>query len=784
MGRRKLSIYASCIASCLAATPGFVVRAQSESSDPPQPDVEVLAGHSFHGEAFNEGPRQKAFLMGGTGKVSFPVTTTVAQVQELFNQGVGQLHGFWYFEAERTFRQAAVLDPECAMTYWGMAMANFENRKRAKGFIAEARERMASVNARERLWIEGYEAYLDDESGDRKKRRREYLRSLETIIHAHPDDPEAKAFLAVRLWQFKNDLPIPSYQAVDALLEQIFAVEPMHPAHHFRIHLWDREKPERALQSAALLGQASPSIAHMWHMPGHIFSRLHRYADAAWQQEASARVDHAQMMRDRVMPDQIHNFAHNNEWLIRNLIHVGRVHDAVALAKNMIELPRHPKYNTLKKRGRSAAYGRARLFQVLEQYEQADELIALCDSMYLEPTSLPEQQVVRWRALGIAHFDKGDRVPLKQQITALRNLRREQRAARKALVDQQDKSDESDDKTPDEKKDAESEDEKEKEPAETIKDIDKRLAAIKQARLELQGYMSLLEDDAEEAWEFFDEVAKLSPVRRSRLHLRAGDPDRARELALEAVEAAEGEVLPLANYAEILYRSKKLDDAKEAFGKLQAISARIDLDMPAFQRLQPLVEALNLPADWRQTPSPGADIGDRPALDQLGPFRWHPSPAAPWRLPEANGKTIALEDYRGRAVVVIFYLGAGCLHCVEQLHAFAPMTEAFAEAGISIVAVSTENERDLKRGLRTFNDKGEFPFPLVSNWLLDVFKAYRAYDDFESQPLHGTFLIDGKQHVRWQDISYEPFTNPQFMLDESKRLLRKPPSAVTVLADD
>lgn len=206
--------------------------------------------------------------------------------------------------------------------------------------------------------------------------------------------------------------------------------------------------------------------------------------------------------------------------------------------------------------------------------------------------------------------------------------------------------------------------------------------------------------------------------------------------------------------------------------------------MPAFQRLQPLVDALNLPADWRQTPSPGADVGDRPALDRLGPFRWHPSPAAPWRLPAADGKTIALEDYRGRAVVVIFYLGAGCLHCVEQLHAFAPKTEAFAEAGISIVAISTENERDLKRGLRTFNDKGEFPFPLVSNWLLDVFKAYRAYDDFESQPLHGTFLIDEKQRVRWQDISYEPFTNPQFMLEESKRLLRKPTSAVTALADD
>jgi hypothetical protein len=34
----------------------------------------------------------------------------------------------------------------------------------------------------------------------------------------------------------------------------------------------------------------------MWHMSGHIWAKLDRHADAAWQQEASARVDHAYMM--------------------------------------------------------------------------------------------------------------------------------------------------------------------------------------------------------------------------------------------------------------------------------------------------------------------------------------------------------------------------------------------------------------------------------------------------------------------------------------------------------
>ena len=102
-----------------------VVANLSAENDP-------LAGHSAHGEVFNEGPRQAAVLIEGTGNVHFPVTTASAEAQRFFDQGVGQLHGYWYFEAERSFRQAAALDRDCAMAYWGMAMANFKKGKFGK----------------------------------------------------------------------------------------------------------------------------------------------------------------------------------------------------------------------------------------------------------------------------------------------------------------------------------------------------------------------------------------------------------------------------------------------------------------------------------------------------------------------------------------------------------------------------------------------------------------------------------------------------------------------------
>ena len=165
-------------------------------------------------------------------------------------------------------------------------------------------------------------------------------------------------------------------------------------------------------------------------------------------------------------------------------------------------------------------------------------------------------------------------------------------------------------------------------------------------------------------------------------------------------------------------------------------------------------------------------MGDRPTLDSLGPFRWSPTPAPGWRLARNIAEDVTLEDFRGRPLVLIFYLGAGCLHCVEQLKTFGPRLGELQEAGLEVVAISTEKKDELRQALINFKDAGEDPgFPLLSNGELDVFKAYGCYDDFEQQPLHGTFLIDGRGLVRWQDISYEPFNNVDFLLGEARRVL-------------
>ena len=796
-----------------------------------------LAGHSYHGEVFNEGPRQAAYLMGNIGNVTFPISTKNETVQKFFNQGVAQLHGFWYLEAERSFRQVAAIEPDCAMAYWGMAMANTSNKDRAKDFIAEAVKRKDKITEREKMYIDALQAWYKADAKKSTERAGKYTDALEKILYKYPEDLEAKAFLGLQMWLNRRyKLKIQSHLAVDALLQQVLAKNPLHPCHHYVIHLWDHERAENALTAARMCGQSAPGIAHMWHMPGHIYSDLQRYEDAVWQQEASARVDHAHMMRDQVLPDQISNFAHNNEWLIRNLIKLGRVGDAMSLARNMTELPRHPKYNHFDKRG-SASYGRDRLFDVLNTFEMWDELIELAETPYLEPTDKDSQQIKRLRNLGRAWFRKGDADKGREYLALLEaELKKKQneqkeagdKAAQKVIdeyvkkqlekqkAEQKKKQEESEaagkDKIADAdkpkpgkeqaasaaktdpveakqdcKKDDADADKSEATPKpdkKTEKAADRarksaekkfigKISNIKNADTEMKGHVALVEKDYDEALKLFKKAKSVPAEFKAEIQLAAGHNDDAIAIAKKNVKDKKNEVVPLACLIETLWACDKKDEAKKAFEDLRKLSGSVDPGLAVFNQVDEIAVELGHAGDWHVPYVIPEDFGERPELASLGPFRWEAPKAKSWVLPDTQGLPRSLQDYEGKPVIVIFYLGFGCLHCAEQLSAFAPKTEEFREAGFELIAISTDAQEKLTESQKNYNKEGKFPFPLVADPSLTVFRNYRAYDDFEKQPLHGTFIIDGKRRVRWHDISYEPFMDPDFVLKEGQRLLNQ-----------
>ena len=307
------------------------------------------------------------------------------------------------------------------------------------------------------------------------------------------------------------------------------------------------------------------------------------------------------------------------------------------------------------------------------------------------------------------------------------------------------------------------------------KPFDGKIRTLEKGVQEMQAHVALSEGKAKDALALFKKAGGLDVGFLARVQLAAGEGDAAEKSLRDHANRKVNEVQPLANLAALLWKREKKDEAIKVFEQLRGSSGSIDLASVVFQRLSPIAEELKLPTDWRKELPIKADFGERPELDDLGPFRWRPYRAPGWKLPGSTDRKVELKNYRGKPVVVIFYLGYGCLHCVEQLQAFAPKAKEFREAGVEVVAISSDSEEDLAKSVEKYKQDGEFPFPLVADSKLKVFKEYRCFDDFEKLALHGTFLVDEAGMVRWQDISYEPFMNVDFVLKEARRLLAQSP---------
>ena len=463
------------------------------------------------------------------------------------------------------------------MAYWGMAMANVNNKKRAADFMKHAQQLKKKASPREVMWIEAYDNYFGEKGKD-SERGKDLVLALEKIIQKYPAELEAKAFLVFQIWENESrDVPLTSRQAVDALAREVLAKEPLHPVHHARIHLWNYKEDKQALNSAALCGQSAPAIAHMWHMPGHTYSALKRYADAAWQQEASARVDHAYMMAARILPDQIFNFAHNNQWLCTDLLYCGRVHEAISLAKNMVELPRHPKYNTLSRPEENSDYARNNGSSMLGR--------KLADTMYLEPTELPEEQAHRLYALALAHFALGRAKEATKEMASLEGCWKELRNERFEAAEKAEQK---------AKKDK-------KETAEpmvnAMKSFNSRLEHVEKYRDELKIWSLLAEGKSDEARDALTAATELPKAQRARLWQAMGDKTNSVKLATELVGSSTNQAPELALAASLYWESGDKKAATKTFKRLRGVSSRFELDTPIFARLSPIARELKLPED-------------------------------------------------------------------------------------------------------------------------------------------------------------------------------------------
>src|SRR6266852_579774 len=356
-------------------------------------------GHSFHGEPFDSGPRQKPWEMGGIGEAHFPITTKNAEVQKWFDQGNALLHSFWFYEAERAFRWCLKLEPDNAMAYWGLARAVESGPRsaapevdRAAEFIREAAKRKDRVSERERLFIEASEAAilrdpLVDKDGELnyEEHNRRYKKVLETLCVRYAEDVEARSLLALANMGS-------SRYGTELMIREILSRQPNHPgAHHYRIHNWDYHEPEQALESCRRYTELVPGIGHAQHMPGHIYSIVGMWHEAAISMDAATRVEKRYMKVSLTFPFNNWNYGHNLNYLCYIQEQLGMPRAAIFGARQLIDAPLDPKHNGDEPYSAHSVGIRA-MARVLTKYERWDEL--------LDPKTIP------WRDIFLDKINK------------------------------------------------------------------------------------------------------------------------------------------------------------------------------------------------------------------------------------------------------------------------------------------------------------------------------------------------------------------------------------------
>ncbi len=123
-------------------------------------------------------------------------------------------------------------------------------------------------------------------------------------------------------------------------------------------------------------------------------------------------------------------------------------------------------------------------------------------------------------------------------------------------------------------------------------------------------------------------------------------------------------------------------------------------------------------------------------------------PAPAFRLPSADGPTVALADHRGRRpVLLVFYPFAFSRICTSELDGMRD--HAFGD--VQLLAVSC----DPKYSLKAFARERGYRFPLLSDFWPhgEVARAYGVFDDAHGMPVRGTFLVDTGGTVRFREVN-------------------------------
>jgi tetratricopeptide (TPR) repeat protein len=242
------------------------------------------------------------------GPHTFPVTTQNKDAQLFINQGMNLAYAFNHAEARRAFREAARLDPNLAMAYWGQALVLGPNinammepneEPNALEDLQKAMSLKGNASPREQALIEALAKRYTGDATHRQTNDKAYADAMRKVQQQFPDDLDIRmlyveSMMDLRPWGYwmRDGQPHEGTAEIVGLTEDAIKRNPKHPgALHMYIHLVEAHHPARAEAAADALLPLLPAAGHMVHMPGHIYQRVGRYNDAVRANELAVLAD-------------------------------------------------------------------------------------------------------------------------------------------------------------------------------------------------------------------------------------------------------------------------------------------------------------------------------------------------------------------------------------------------------------------------------------------------------------------------------------------------------------
>jgi len=384
---------------------------------------------------------QNVPLYDDLGDYHLEVTTSAPRAQRYFDQGLRLYYAFNHAEAIRAFREAQRLDPQCAMCFWGEAMAWGPNINLAmdepSGVAAYAAiQRAVAVkdhaSERERALIDAVaKRYVEAPPADRAHLDAAYAEAMAAVDRRYPSDLDvqtlyAESLMDLRPWDYWTEAGEP-YPGIDNALSRLQSVlerEPDHPgACHFYIHAVEKVYPERAIPCAEHLAALMPGAGHIVHMPGHIYIRVGRYLDAVETNQHAVHADET-YIQDQQPGAGMYTagyYPHNYDFMAFASMMIGRSELALSSSKRVTSLlPEEffgaPGMDFLQ-------HWSVRPLQIAVRFSRWDEILATPEPR----ESFPHARAVWHYARGRAFAARGDVASAERELASVRALQADPR---------------------------------------------------------------------------------------------------------------------------------------------------------------------------------------------------------------------------------------------------------------------------------------------------------------------------------------------------------------------